>query len=50
MSTLTVGYMVNIVEKKLLDESNADYTKADLIGFYNLSLRLIVSFFQEHTR
>jgi len=43
MSTLTVGYMVNIVEKKLLDESNADYTKADLIGFYNLSLRLIVS-------
>jgi len=43
MSTLTVGYMVDTVEKKLLDEDNVDYSQADLIGLYNLSLRLIVS-------
>lgn len=43
MSTLTVGWMVDVVEKKLLDESNVDYSQAELIGLYNLSLRLICS-------
>lgn len=43
MSTLTVGYMVDVVEKKALDENNSDFTKAELIGLYNLALRLIVS-------
>jgi len=43
MSTLTVGYMVDVVEKKALDEENSDFSQAELIGLYNLALRLIVS-------
>jgi len=43
MSTLTVGYIVGVVEKKALDESNDDFTQAELIGLYNLALRFIVS-------
>ena len=43
MSTLTVGYIVNVVEKKALDEANDDFTQAELIGLYNLALRFIVS-------
>ena len=43
MSTLTVGYIVNVVEKKALDEENDDFTQAELIGLYNLALRFIVS-------
>ncbi len=43
MSTLTVGWLVDLVEKKAQDEENADFTQAELIGFYNLTLRSIVS-------
>ena len=43
MSTLTVGYIVGVVEKKALDEANDDFTQAELIGLYNLALRFIVS-------
>lgn len=43
MSILTVGWMVDLVEKKILDEGNDDFSEAELIGFYNLTLRLIVS-------
>lgn len=43
MSTLTVGYIVNVVEKKALDEENSDFSQSELIGLYNLALRLIVS-------
>ena len=43
MSTLTVGYIVNVVEKKAIDEGNDDFTQAELIGLYNLALRFIVS-------
>jgi len=43
MSTLTVGYIVGVVEKKALDEANDDFTQAELIGLYILALRFIVS-------
>lgn len=43
MSTLTVGYIVGVVEKKALDEENDDFAQAELIGLYNLALRFIVS-------
>jgi hypothetical protein len=43
MSTLTLGTICNTVEKKLQDESNVDYSQAELIGLYNLTIRLIVS-------
>ena len=43
MSTLTVGYIVNVVEKKALDEENSDFSQSELIGLYNLALRLVVS-------
>lgn len=39
----TVGYMVDVVEKKALDENNDDTSKAELVGLYNLALKLIVS-------
>jgi len=43
MSTLTVGWLVDVVEKKALDEQNDDFEQSELIGLYNLALRLIVS-------
>lgn len=43
MSTYTVGSMVDVVEKKAVDENNDDFSKAELINLYNLSLRFIVS-------
>lgn len=43
MSTLTVGWIIDVVEKKIIDEGNADFSEAELVGLYNLSLRLIVS-------
>ena len=43
MSTLTVGYIVDLVEKKAVDENNDDFSQAELIGLYNLALRFIVS-------
>jgi len=43
MSTYTVGTLVDVVEKKALDENNDDFSQAQLIGYYNLALRLIIS-------
>jgi hypothetical protein len=43
MSNLTVGWMIDVVEKKILEESNIDFSEAELVGLYNLTLRLIVS-------
>ena len=43
MSTITVGWMVDIVEKKAQDEENDDFSPAELIGYYNLALKTIVS-------
>ena len=43
MSTLTVGWIIDVVEKKIIDEGNADFSESELVGLYNLSLRLIVS-------
>ncbi len=39
----TVGYMVDVVEKKALDENNDDTSQSELVGLYNLALKLIVS-------
>ncbi len=43
MSSLTISYLVDLVEKKAQDEGNDDFTVAELIGLYNMTLRLIVS-------
>ena len=43
MSTITVGFLVSSVEKKIQDEGNDDWSESDLIGLYNLTLREIVS-------
>lgn len=43
MSTLTLGYMVDLVEKKAQDEGNADFDVSELVGLYNMTLRLICS-------
>ena len=43
MSSLTLGYMIDLVEKKAQDEQNADFEVSELIGLYNMTLRLIVS-------
>lgn len=39
----TVGYMVDVVEKKALDENNDDTSQSELVGLYNLAIKLIVS-------
>lgn len=39
----TVGYIVDVVEKKALDEQNDDTSKSEMVGLYNLALKLIVS-------
>lgn len=45
MSSMTVGYIVDLARKKLVDEGDTrDFEDSDLIGFYNLTLRTIVSF------
>lgn len=39
----TVGYIVDVVEKKALDEQNDDTSQAELVGLYNLAIKMIVS-------
>lgn len=41
-STYTVGAVLDTVEKKIQDESNADWSVSDLLNLYNLTLREIV--------
>lgn len=43
MSTLTVGWLIDVARKKALDENDDDFTDVELISLYNLTLRLIVS-------
>ena len=43
MSSLTVGWLFDIVRKKAIDEGETDYDDVDLISLYNITLRLIVS-------
>lgn len=43
MSSLTVGWLIDLVRKKSIDENDVDFSDVDWISFYNLTLRLIVS-------
>lgn len=41
-STFTVGSVLSLVKKKILDESNDDFTESELLTLYNLTNREIV--------
>lgn len=43
MSTFNLGALLDLVEKKLLDEGNDDYSQAELLTLYNLTLRDIIT-------
>lgn len=43
MSTQTVGSIINLVRRKVLDEDDADFTDAELLQLYNLTLFKIVT-------
>lgn len=43
MPTSTVGFCVDMAERKILDESNDEYTEQNLIDLYNLSVKEIIN-------
>ena len=43
MPTTTVGFCVNMAERKILDESNDDYSEQNLVDLYNLAIKEIVN-------
>lgn len=43
MPTTTVGFCVNMAERKILDESNDEYSEQNLVDLYNLAINEIVN-------
>ena len=43
MPTTTVGLCVNLAERKILDESNDDYSEQNLLDLYHLSVKEIIN-------
>ena len=43
MPTTTVGFCVNMAERKILDESNDEYSEQNLVDLYNLAIKEIVN-------
>lgn len=43
MPTTTVGFCVNMAERKILDESNDEYSEQNLVELYNLAINEIVN-------
>lgn len=43
MSTVTIGYIVDLVRKAMLDENDVDYTDTQMVSLFNLCTRQIIS-------
>ena len=43
MPTTTVGHCVDMAERKILDESNDEYSEQNLLDLYHLSIKEIIN-------
>ena len=42
MPTTTVGFCVDLAERKILDESNDEYSEQNLLDLYHLAIKEII--------